>query len=137
MLCINFPNSFHGQEDLTLLDRLRTELPAILSWCVEGWQTLQVEKRFPNTGATQRLYEANEIGADPCREWLHDHYQAGEGGVFMDDLYVEYKQAMDGKETILNRSVVGKKHRALFPDVKRTKRTHLTGERLAYYLVGG
>ena len=59
-------------------------------------------------------------------EWLHDHYQAGEGGVFMDDLYVEYKQAMEGRETILNRSVVGKKLRALFPDVKRTKRTHLT-----------
>ena len=51
----------------------------------------------------------------------------------MDDLYVEYKQAMDGRETILSRSVVGKKLRALFPDVKRTKRTHLTGERLTYY----
>ena len=39
----------------------------------------------------------------------------------MDDLYVEYRQAMEGRETILNRSVVGKKLRALFPDVKRTK----------------
>ena len=134
MLCIHFPNSFMGQEDLTLLDRLTEELPAILAWCTEGWTMLQAAGRFPSTASTQNLYEANEFESDPCREWLNDHYEMGEGGVFMDDLYAEYKSAMEGKETILNRSVVGKKVGTLFSDVKRTKRTHITGERLLYYM---
>ena len=51
MPALTFRNSFHGQEDLMLIDRLRVELPAIISWCVEGWQMLEAKgttrSKFP------------------------------------------------------------------------------------------
>ena len=51
----------------------------------------------------------------------------------MDELYDEYKTAMEGNEKVVRRSQVGKKIRVLFRDAERTKVTDPLGRRRPCY----
>ena len=51
----------------------------------------------------------------------------------MDELYDEYKTAIEGNEKVLHRSQVGKKIRVLFPDAERRKVTDPLGRRRPCY----
>lgn len=46
MLLLPLLETFLGREDLTLTDRLVTELPGILNWAREGWLRLRARGRF-------------------------------------------------------------------------------------------
>ena len=53
---LRLTESFLGREDNELFDRLKTELPGILLWAIEGWQRIQETRRFtePESGLTFR-----------------------------------------------------------------------------------
>ena len=75
LLTLILKESFYGREDTELFDRLRSELPGILLWAIQGWHRLRQRGRFiePDSSAEARrdLEDlASPIGAfvkDCCR----------------------------------------------------------------------
>ncbi|HQY87856.1 MAG TPA: phage/plasmid primase, P4 family, partial [Tepidisphaeraceae bacterium] len=45
-IVLRFTKSFYDREDTTLEDKLRTELPGILNWSLEGWKRLNQRCKF-------------------------------------------------------------------------------------------
>ena len=65
-------NSFFGQEDLGLRDRLMTELPSILNWAIEGWRRLQSRGRFELPQRSLQAIEELEELATPVRAFQRE-----------------------------------------------------------------
>jgi putative DNA primase/helicase len=70
MLIVHFKQSFIGQEDLTLEDRLKEELPGILLRAVAGWKRLMDRGHFrqPKSGS-DALEEFKDKG-NPVRPFV-------------------------------------------------------------------
>jgi putative DNA primase/helicase len=91
-LIMNLEQSFLGREDVTLLDKLTLELPAIANWAIEGYKRLMVERKFsePDSSkiARQEWYEEN----NPLAQFIEDRCAVGSGNrVEMTTMYESYK----------------------------------------------
>jgi putative DNA primase/helicase len=91
LLIVPFENSFVGREDRGLTDKLLTELPSILNWCLDGRDDLQLRGDFEEPAESlktkQRLILRSnpihgfilerctvETGADIAKDALYDAY---------------------------------------------------------------
>lgn len=65
-------NSFFGQEDTQLTNKLLKELPGILNWSIEGWKKLHDREEFlqPQTGEAM-LRELTHL-ASPIKDFVED-----------------------------------------------------------------
>ena len=75
LLVLRLTESFYGQEDIKLEDRLLAELPGILRWSITGWQRLRERGRFiqPSTGqaSIDEMHDlASPVGAFVA-DWCH------------------------------------------------------------------
>ncbi|MHB0960087.1 MAG: phage/plasmid primase, P4 family [Pirellulaceae bacterium] len=55
LLVLPYFNSYEGQEDIGLLDRLLTEIPGITNWALEGLRLLRNGGRFRNPAAGEKI----------------------------------------------------------------------------------
>lgn len=65
-------NSFYGQEDKELFDRLSTELPAILLWAISGWLRLLENGRFTIPNSSQDITTQLESAASPVGAFVRE-----------------------------------------------------------------
>jgi putative DNA primase/helicase len=65
-------NSFYGQEDHTLSDRLMLELSGILNWSIEGWRRLRKRGHFLQpASALDTVTDLEDLGS-PVRAFIRD-----------------------------------------------------------------
>jgi putative DNA primase/helicase len=78
-IMFRFVESFIGREDLHLIDKLRSELPGILLWAIDGWKRLRDRGRFvqPASG-TSLLNEVRDINS-PVGAFVRERCKVGAG----------------------------------------------------------
>lgn len=69
---IQMRESFYGREDTELASKLRSELPGILNWAIEGWQRLREQGRFTLPDASQEALEHLEEISSPVKAFLRE-----------------------------------------------------------------
>ena len=70
-------NSFYGQEDHGLAERLMQELPSILIWAIAGWQRLVENGRFTIPSASQDIATQLEDAASPVGAFVREKCEVG------------------------------------------------------------
>lgn len=70
MLVLPFYQSFYGREDLTLADRLSTELSGIASWALEGLYRLRQNGRFTEPEAGKEEIQYIQESYSPLKRFL-------------------------------------------------------------------
>jgi putative DNA primase/helicase len=89
-LILQFTESFYGREDITLTDRLATELSGIVLWAIEGLARLREQGRFTQLPEQLMLVEQMEELASPVSAFLRDEcilpHQALDEGLKSDEL---------------------------------------------------
>ncbi|MEZ6142577.1 MAG: phage/plasmid primase, P4 family [Zavarzinella sp.] len=80
LLVIPYFNSYEGNEDVGLVDRLLAEIPGVTNWALAGLKRLTVNKRFENPAAGEAIlrdfvYLSSPMQAflDECCEVEPDH----------------------------------------------------------------
>ncbi|MGA1753850.1 MAG: hypothetical protein ACO395_10960, partial [Pontimonas sp.] len=78
MVPIPFRVSFLGREDHLLTEKLRSELPGIAAWALEGAHELENESqpssRFPLTSDGAEILEDYATANNPVDEFLEAHF---------------------------------------------------------------
>ena len=72
LIILRFTRSFYGQEDTSLFDRLRPELPGILRWAIAGWERLSRRGRFLQPHSARELVATMDELASPIAAFLRD-----------------------------------------------------------------
>ena len=72
LIILRFTRSFYGQEDTTLFERLRPELPGILRWAISGWERLNQRGRFLQPRSAGELVATMDELASPIAAFLRD-----------------------------------------------------------------
>ncbi len=80
--------SFFGREDTELTDKLRTELPNILRWSLDGLQQLRERGRFLQpSSSTEAIQELEDLGS-PVGAFVRDRCEIEPGlEIACDNLY--------------------------------------------------
>ena len=108
-----------------LAEQLKSELPGILDWAIEGLQNLNAAGRFTMPADSKVMLEEYRRDANPARTYLLENYQPTNNGeyVLCETLYREYAAwCKDRNYHPLSDRSFGKEVRRAFPDVER-KRT--------------
>lgn len=123
-LVLRLTHSFYGQEDPTLTDQLRAELPGILLWAIEGWKRLRQRGRFVQPASAEEAIRDLEDLASPvgafvrecctlapgCRAWVDDLYRAWQGWC-----------ERDGRHIVSSKMSFGRDLAAAVPGIKRRR----------------
>jgi putative DNA primase/helicase len=93
MIVLSIKVNFFDREDITLGDRLLTELPSILLWAIDGWRRLNARGRFvqPEAGASE-LAELENLGS-PVGAFIRERCIVGPTHrVDTKELFAEWKR---------------------------------------------
>ena len=118
-----FTVDLSGQEDRTLPDKLRAELPGILNWSLEGLRSLRAAGSFPEDLSADGLNEEWKRRADPLYWFLAECTNDDPlGTITKDDFYSRYglfcqEHNLKGSE----KARVGERLRELRPAVKQER----------------
>lgn len=77
LVLLKMTRSFFGQEDTTLQDRIRAELPGILMWALAGWKSLRDRGRFHQPASGAELLEEFEQLSNPVGAFLSERVDVG------------------------------------------------------------
>lgn len=92
-LLIWFPVSFLGREDLSLEGRLRTELPGILLWAIDGWHRLNERGHFLQPSSCAHMLDDMAALSNPISGWLRDQCEIDSNGqIFCGAAYKDFVQ---------------------------------------------
>jgi putative DNA primase/helicase len=72
LIILRFTQSFFGQEDTDLFERLRPELPGILQWAIAGWLRLNERGRFVQPRSARELVATMDDLASPIAAFLRE-----------------------------------------------------------------
>lgn len=91
-IILQFDKSFLGKEDLTLINRLHTELEAIGQWALVGLERLIKNGGFTMPESTQRALQMLEDTSSPIGQFIYEKMIIEPGTkVHLSDLYGAYK----------------------------------------------
>lgn len=83
--------SFLGKEDTGLTDRLLSELPGILLWAIDGWDSLRARGKFLQPSSSAALIDDIAELASPVKTWLRQRCDLVSGAQYrMKDAYADY-----------------------------------------------
>ena len=101
------------------------ELPGMLNWALQGLFALREQRGFTVPQASVRALDDYRDEANPCREFLTEHYQQAETDyewVESTEIYTAYTSwCKAGGYQPLNSKNFGKEIRRAFPACERTK----------------
>ena len=108
LLLLTFDKSYLGREDLTLGDRLLTEVAGIAAWAVEGWHRLQAQGRFTTPVASAEEAQLIRETYSPLLRFVADCCTVTPGGyASAGELFDTYRQwAMSQGEDLLRPKVL-------------------------------
>jgi putative DNA primase/helicase len=72
-IVFRFQQSFLGNEDPLLSDKLLRELPGILNWAIEGLRMLREDGKFIQPASSAELIELMQDLASPTRRFIKDY----------------------------------------------------------------
>lgn len=94
MLVLTMTNSFYGKEDVTLADRLTTELAGIFNWAIEGHsrRLKRSGQRFIQPKSAEATLDLMTELSNPLAAFMEEAVDFGEGHeVDKDNLFACYK----------------------------------------------
>ena len=110
--------SFFGREDTELTDKLRTELPNILRWSLDGLQQLRERGRFLQpSSSTEAIQELEDLGS-PVGAFVRDRCEIKPGReIACDNLYRAWCSwcTEQGRDHAGTRQRFGRDLRAVMP----------------------
>jgi putative DNA primase/helicase len=136
MLFLQMTNSFFGREDITLDNRLRAELPAILKWSLDGLDRLvTADSRFTEPTAAADAARLMADLASPMSAFVRDRcVRRPDASISRDDLYRAWANwALENGHHCGAKSTFGRDLRAVVPQLK-DHRPWVSGEREHRYL---
>jgi putative DNA primase/helicase len=136
-LILRLSNSFYGSEDLTLTDRLSTELPGILLWALEGWTRLEERGHFVQPPSVHDAVEELEDLASPVRPFVREYCTVHpELRVPIDTLYAAWEMwcKLTGRKAG-TRQTLGRDLASAVPGIKR-RRLDATGAAIGAFSEG-
>lgn len=128
--------SFYGQEDTGLLDSLRSELPGILLWALDGLRRLRERGRFhvPYTGQ-EMSRELEELGS-PMLAFLREECRIGaEESVGKDAFFSRYRGWCErAHQPSYADAVIAKALLSACPEVRSVRPYDARGERYRAFM---
>jgi putative DNA primase/helicase len=126
------------QQNRTLAETLKGELPGILNWALDGYARLKANGRFTVPAACEAAADKYRQQDNPTRAFLQTHCVADPAAqIPTDDLYVCYRGwAEENGFAILNTTEFGKEVHRAFPDVSHKKRGTRNDRKYAYVGIG-
>lgn len=118
MIHVKFSRSFDGVEDTDLTNKLKTELPGILNWSLQGLKRLLHNGKFtiPTSGLV--IDEVVKDDANPYRQWIAERCDIGPS---------YFSSAEDLLEDFLDwNGIQGSLHQAKKTGVQKITRNNLT-----------
>lgn len=99
-----FEKSFFGNEDITLKERLLTELPGIFNWAMEGLKRLDKQLgQFTQSAAAQELRNEVDRDANPVGAFREDCMVYAEGSYSMDAVLTQFRHwAKEARPALAN-----------------------------------
>jgi putative DNA primase/helicase len=136
MLLLPLTSTFLGREDLTLTDRLLTELPGILLWAREGWLRLRQRGRFlPLSSSEDMRQEIREL-MSPLHAFVSDWCDTSDehATIYRRDLFAGYQRwcKEQGRDHPGTEQQFGQRMNAAMPHI-RSSRPGTTGPRPRLY----
>jgi P4 family phage/plasmid primase-like protien len=128
-------NSFYGQEDADLTDRLLKELPGILAWAICGWQRLMQTRRFTLPESSQELVRELEDVMSPVSAFVRECCDIGPFEIDTDELFNAWQKWCDSEHRVSagNMAHFGVQLRAACSGISK-KRSKALGVRLQKYV---
>jgi putative DNA primase/helicase len=136
LILLRLVNSWFGKEDHDLSDRLRDELPGILTWAIAGWRRLRRRGRFIQPDSGNELVEEMESITSPVGEFIREKYKVVAGAeVVVDELYQDWRDwCLDhGREHPGTKESFGRDLFATVPTLKKTRPRAQDGTRYHAY----
>ena len=136
LIILRFMNSFYGNEDTTLIDRLLAELPGILLWSIEGWDRLRKRGRFVQPKSAMELVATMDDLASPIAAFLRDRCVLEPSGtVPVSDLYRAWREwcGHHGREITGDEHSFGRDLHAAIPSLTKTRPRTESGGRIFLY----
>jgi putative DNA primase/helicase len=123
LLILRMTESFLGREDRTLDDRLRAELPGILSWALEGLDRLNRNGRFTVPDSSEDAANLMMDLASPVSAFVRECCIRDPRAIITrDDLYGAWKQwANDNGHMAGAKSTFGRDLRAVVPEARASR----------------
>ncbi len=119
-LMFRFRRSFLGKEDRKLDVRLRSELPGILLWAMEGRRRLLDRGKFLQPGSGEADFEQIRDFNSPVGAWVRERAAVGDGlRVKCDDAFTDWKQwrELNNVERPGNSATFSRNLRAVVPEL--------------------
>jgi putative DNA primase/helicase len=137
LIALQMSQSFYGQEDHGLTDKLLVERPGILLWAIEGWRRLRDRGHFVQPdSALELLGDLSELSS-PIGAFVRERCMVGPGyRAAVDDLYAAWKEWCEDKgwKQPTTEQVFGRDLLAAVPTLRRVRpRTGDGGERQRAY----
>ena len=134
-IVIKFPNSFYGNEDTELTDKLVAELPGILNWALAGYQSLRERGKFVQPEKSKADIQHIEDMGSPVNAFIRDCCELGpHKQVPVDDIYTQYLAWRDreGHQHNPTKNTFGAALHAIVPGFHKS-RPRDGGERVQTY----
>jgi putative DNA primase/helicase len=123
---LRLTQSFYGNEDTGLTERLLNELPGILNWAIEGWQRLRRRGRFVMPTSVRDVVQEIEDLSSPVSAFVRDACIVGAGHrVSGDLLYAAWKRWCEdeGRQTVTTKQTFGRDLAAAVAGISRRRGT--------------
>jgi len=135
LLVIPYFNTYEGNEDFGLVDRLLTEIPGITNWALEGLRLLRLAGRFHNPQAGDKILRDFVYLSSPIQAFLDECCEVGaEKEVKRNDLRLEWSiWCSENGHFEGSQSDFGRKLRAALPRIDDVHK-RINGQRERWYV---
>ena len=124
LLVLPYFNTYEGQEDIGLLDRLLAEIPGITNWALEGLRLLRNGGRFRNPAAGEKILRDFVYLSSPVQAFLDEYCEVGtDKEVCRNDLQLAWRIWCDANGHMAGSvNDLGRKLRAVIPRIDDERR---------------
>lgn len=135
-LVLSLTESFLGKEDLELEIRIRSELPEILLWALQGLERLRKRKRFVQPDSAKQHIEDLYAMTSPVKSFLDDRCELGDTKwIETKSLFKAWKSWCDdnGHDRSGTEQLLGRNLKALYPHIKSAQGRDANKNRIRIY----
>jgi putative DNA primase/helicase len=135
LLVLPFEESFEGREDFELTTKLMTELPGILSWCLDGLDRLRKRGRFVDLPESREAKRRMLFLSEPVRGLIELRCVVdARARVDIDVLYGEYViYCEEGRLHPLAKNKFSESLMSSFPAIRHGRRSKADGKFVQVY----